>query len=104
MHVTALTPAQTPAVQASIWVQALLSSQVVPSGSAGFEHMPLIGSHAPAIWHESVGAHMTGFAPEQTPPRQVSVCVQPSLSLHAMPSGLTGFEHMPVIGLQTPTS
>jgi len=45
---------------------------------------------------------VTGFAPLQLPPWQVSVCVQALVSLHAVPSGLAGFEQLPVVGLQTP--
>src|SRR5205809_3446160 len=36
------------------------------------------------------------------PAWQVSVCVQALLSLHAVPSGATGFEQTPVTGLHDP--
>jgi len=39
----------------------------------------------------------------QLPPSQVSPLVQASLSLHAVPSALVGFEQTPVLGLQVPT-
>jgi hypothetical protein len=32
-------------------VQALPSLHDVPSGAAGFEHMPFAGLHVPAVWH-----------------------------------------------------
>ena len=45
---------------------------------------------------------MTGLLPVHEPLWQVSVCVQGSLSLHELPSGLAGFEQKPVPGLQVP--
>jgi hypothetical protein len=47
---------------------------------------------------------VTGFAPLQLPPWQVSVCVQALVSSHAVPSGLAGFEQAPVVGLQVPAT
>ena len=44
-------PPQTPLVQVSGVVQALPSSQVVPFALAGFEHTPVAGLQAPAVWH-----------------------------------------------------
>jgi len=44
-------PAQTPPVQTSVTVQATPSSHPVPSGWAGFEHVPVSGSQAPSSWH-----------------------------------------------------
>ena len=46
-HGTAV-PEQTPPVQTSLCVQALPSSQAVPSGAVGFEHMPVPRSQVPA--------------------------------------------------------
>jgi hypothetical protein len=48
---TGFAPLQAPAWHVSDWVQALLSSHVVPSVIAGFEHWPVAGSQAPAAWH-----------------------------------------------------
>jgi hypothetical protein len=48
VHVTGLEPAQTPAWHESTWVHALPSVQLVPFGSAGLEHAPLVGSQVPA--------------------------------------------------------
>jgi hypothetical protein len=44
----------------------------------------------------------TGFDPVQVPFWQLSVCVQPFASLHAVPLAFEGFEHTPVDGLQVP--
>ena len=44
-------PPHVPPVQTSFLVQAFPSSHAVPSAAAGFEHMPLVGSHVPATWH-----------------------------------------------------
>jgi hypothetical protein len=49
--------------------------------------------HAPATWHVSDGVQTTGFEPVHAPLVHVSVCVQASLSLQAVPSGAVGFEH-----------
>ena len=50
-HVTGLDPVHVPAWHVSVWVHALPSLQLVPSGEAGLEHLPLDGSHVPAAWH-----------------------------------------------------
>jgi hypothetical protein len=42
-------PVQLPVVHESICVQGSLSSQLVPSGAAGFEHMPVVASHTPGL-------------------------------------------------------
>src|SRR5262249_20736695 len=46
----------------------------------------------------------TGLAPVHAPAWQVSVCVHALLSLHALPLGLLGLLHTPVVGLHTPGS
>jgi len=66
-QVTGLPPAQTPAWQVSVCVQAFPSLQGVPFGFARFEHVPFAGSQVPASWHGSLGAHITGFAPMHAP-------------------------------------
>jgi hypothetical protein len=91
-------------MQASVCVQASLSLHVVPSGAAGFEHVPDEGSHVPATWQGSDAAHVTGFDPVHVPLKQASVCVQASLSLQDMPSGAAGFEQIPVAGLHVPAT
>jgi hypothetical protein len=50
-QVTGLVPVQTPAMQRSVCVQMSLSLQAVPSGAAGFEHMPVAWLQTPAMWH-----------------------------------------------------
>jgi hypothetical protein len=44
-------PTQLPFWQASLVVQASSSLQAVPLAFAGFEHVPLVGSQVPAVWH-----------------------------------------------------
>ena len=48
--------------------------------------------------------HVTGLLPVHTPLWQVSVCVHPFPSLHAVPFVATGFEHAPVDGLHVPAT
>src|SRR5207245_1436800 len=103
-QVTGFVPLHSPAWQVSVRVQALPSLQAVPSGFAGFEHAPVAGSQAPASWHWSAGAQVTGFVPLHSPAWQVSVRVQALPSLQAVPSGFAGFEHAPVAGSQAPAS
>jgi hypothetical protein len=44
----------------------------------------------------------TGLVPVHVPALQVSVWVQAFPSLQVLPSGLTGFEQMPVVESQVP--
>ena len=79
-----LPPTQSPDWQVSPRVQGLPSSQSAPSPLAGFEHVPVVGLHVPALWQASRAVHSTGLPPTQRPARsQVSVWVQafPSLQL-----------------------
>src|SRR5437867_1825743 len=99
---TALLPLQAPAWPVSVGVRVSPASQAVPSGFAGFEHWPLAGSQAPAVWHWSWAVQTTGLVPVQPPPWQVSVWVQASPSLQAAPSGFAGFEQTPVAGSHVP--
>jgi len=82
----------------------LPSLHVVPSGAVGFEHWPLVGSHAPAVWQVPGAAHVTGFEPTHAPAVHASVCVHALPSLHVVPSAAFGFEHVPVDGLHVPTA
>lgn len=104
MHVIALAPVQTPARQVSVLVQALPSLQRAPFGFSGFEHEPVAGLQAPALWQVSCATQTTGFPPLHVPTWQVSVCVQPLPSSHVLPSGFAGLEQTPVAELQVPTS
>jgi len=101
VHTTGV-PVQAPAVHVSPCVQALPSLQVVPLASGGYEHTPLTGLQAPAAWQGPGGAHPTVTPPWQTPARQVSPVVHRLPSLHMVPSGAVGFEHVPFAGLHTP--
>jgi hypothetical protein len=101
-HVTGFEPTQLPAWHESLCVHALPSLHAVPFAAFGFEHMPVAGSHVPAVWHWSLAEHVTGLAPTQLPAWQVSLCVHASPSLHAVPSAAAGFEHWPVAGLHAP--
>src|SRR4051794_35192762 len=67
VQVTRFAPVQAPAWQLSVWVHASPSLQVVPFAAAGFEHAPLVGSQAPAMWHWSSAVQVTRFAPMQVP-------------------------------------
>jgi hypothetical protein len=94
-------PAQVPSLHLSVWVQRLASSHTVVFGAFGFEQVPLAGLQVPARWHTSSAVQVTGLPPVQTPALQASVRVQPSPSLHPVPSASAGFEHTPVPGSQT---
>jgi hypothetical protein len=85
-------------------VHALPSLHAKPSARAGFVHIPVAGSHVPAVWHASVAVHVTGLAPVQTPALHVSTAVHALPSSQVVPSGRAGFEHIPVAGSQTPAS
>src|SRR5436309_1922079 len=91
-----------PASQASVRVQALPSSQPVPSGLAGLLQTPDAGLQMPAVWHWSAAVHTTGLAPTQAPAAQVSVRVQASPSSHGAPLSLAGLLQTPDAGLQVP--
>src|SRR5207249_1601520 len=95
-------PTQMAASQASVRVQALPSSQPVPSGLAGLLQTPDAGLQMPAVWHWSAAVHTTGLAPTQAPAVQVSVRVQALPSSHGAPSSLAGLLQTPEAGLQTP--
>src|SRR5438128_1184987 len=95
-------PTQMPASQASVRVQALPSSQLVPLGLAGLLQAPDAGSQVPAVWHWLAAVHTTGLAPTQAPAWQVSLCVHALASLQLVPLGLAGLLQAPDAGLQTP--
>jgi hypothetical protein len=50
-QVTGMAPAQTPVWQVSLCVQLSPSSHAAPFALAGLEHIPVAGSHTPAVWH-----------------------------------------------------
>src|SRR5438552_1828342 len=97
-------PTQLPAAQVSRTVQASPSSQAVPSGAGGFEHVPVARSHVPGEWHWSWARHTTAV-PVQDPAWQVSPVVHTLPSEHAVPFATgTGFGHTPVAGSQLATA
>jgi hypothetical protein len=102
-QLTGFEPVQFPAWQVSVCVQRSLSSQLDPSGLAGFEQLPDPGLQMPAVWHWSRGVHTTVFEPVQLPAWQMSVWVHKSPSSQLEPLGFCGFEQLPVAGLQVPT-
>jgi hypothetical protein len=96
-QVLALLPLQAPAWHVSVCVHRFPSLQLLPSFTAGFEHVPLLGSHVPAAWHWSLAAQVFGLPPWQAPDWHVSVCVHALPSLHAVPFVLIGFVHVPLV-------
>jgi hypothetical protein len=104
VQVTGFAPLHAPFWQESLCVHALPSLQALPFAFAGFEQVPELGLQLPAVWHWSLALQVTGFVPAQAPFWQVSVCVQAFPSLHDVPLAATGFEHVPVLGLQVPAT
>src|SRR5207244_1899277 len=102
VQTTGFAPTQAPAAQASVCVQALPSSQPLPSGLAGLLQPPVAGLQTPAVWHWSAAVHTTGFPPTQAPASQESVRVQGLPSSQRAPLSLAGLLQPPVAGLQTP--
>jgi hypothetical protein len=50
--------------------------------------------HVPATLHVAAAGHVTGLEPTHAPDWQLSVCVQPSPSLHVVPLvAFVGAEH-----------
>jgi len=103
VQTTGLPPVQTPVWQVSVRVQALPSSQAVPSGWGALLQRPRTGSQTPATWHWSAG-QVWNEPPAQMPAWQVSPTVQALPSLHAVPFALATDEHRPVVGSQVPPS
>jgi hypothetical protein len=94
VHTTEFEPVHTPATHASICVHALPSLHVVPSGSVGFEHAPVVGSHVPGTWHWSLAVQAMGVVPTQAPASHTPLAKQRSPVLHVVP--LNGAcEHVP---------
>ena len=51
VHITGFEPVHEPLWHVSVCVQELPSLHAVPLAAEGLEHIPLVGSQAPAIWH-----------------------------------------------------
>src|SRR5262249_36661352 len=86
VHTTGFAPVQVPARQVSLCVQALPSSQVLPFGFSGLEHVPVAGVQVPAAWHWSRAVQTAGLAPVPVHGWQVSLSVQALPSLQVVPS------------------
>jgi hypothetical protein len=85
VHPSGMPVVHTPAWQAPAAVHGSPSSQVEPSGFAGSEHWPDAGLQTPSSWHAPEALHTIGLLPVQMPFWHVSVRVQLSPSLHAVP-------------------
>ena len=64
--------------------------------------MPVAASHVPTSWHWVLAVQVTGLPPTHEPAWQLSVLVHSLPSLHEVPSGLAGFEQVPLAELQVP--
>src|SRR2546422_752116 len=93
-----------PCLQVSVWVPGSPPLHFVPPSPFGFEQVPVAGLHVPVTWHWSLAVHVTGLEPVHVPAWHVSICVQASPSLQAVPFGAFGFEQAPVVGLQVPAT
>jgi hypothetical protein len=84
----------------SVCVHALPSLHAVPFVAVvGAAHTPVDGLQVPATLHIGAAGQTTGLLPTQTPPWQLSACVQALPSLHAVP--LTAVRHRTLVGVQT---
>src|SRR5205823_1998938 len=98
----AVPPVHVPPWEVSRVVQAFPSVHALPSGLAGFEHVPVAALHVPGLWHWSGVVQTTAFPPVHVPPCQASVGLRAFPSWHAVPSGFAGFEHVPVASFHVP--
>src|SRR5262249_10730464 len=109
LHPSIASCAQTPLEQVSV-VQPFWSShsaavwQRVQPGTDGLEQVPVWGSHTPAVWQLSCGWHWRDAPARQAPAWHVSAWVQALPSLQLVPSAFAGFEQVPVVASQVPTS
>src|SRR3989441_12901212 len=102
VHTRGLAPAQAPASQVSVCVQALPSLHGAPLALAGLLQMPDAGLQAPAVWHWSAAVQATGLAPAQAPAWKGVVWGQGVASGGGRPFKLEGLLQMPDAGLQVP--
>src|SRR5262249_28124207 len=109
LHPSIASCAQTPLEQVSVvhpfWSShsAAVSQRVQP-GTDGLEHVPVWGSHWPAVWQLSCGWHWRGAPAGHAPAGQESAWVQALPSLQLVPSAFAGFEQVPVVVSQVPAS
>lgn len=101
-HVTPLhsgTPAQAPFTHTSAFVSGLPSSQLVPFGAAGLEHVPVAGAQVPASRQGPAAVHTTpaqSGSPTQVPLTHRSVLVNASPSSQLCVFGAFGLLQSPV--------
>jgi hypothetical protein len=75
----------------------------VPFATGGLLHVPVDGSHEPAVVHGPLAVQVTAVPLVQVPATHELPDKQRSPVLHAVPSGSDGLLQIPVDGLQTPT-
>jgi len=78
--------------------------QDVPFALFGFEQIPVLELHTPAIRHWSIAVQTTAVPPAQVPFWHVSPVVHAFPSLQDAPLAFSGFEQTPVVGLHMPVS
>ena len=93
--------AQTPDWQVSVPLHTFPSLHDVPLSTGAYTH-PVVGLQLSAV--QGLPSLQVTAWPEQTPPWQVSLVVQALPSLQALPLIFTGFEHIPVLESQVPTT
>src|SRR2546425_983194 len=102
VQATGLAPAQAPASQVSVCVQALPSLQGAPLALAGLLQMPDAGLQVPGAEERRVGEEGRCRGSPDHSKKKVAGCVQALPSLHGAPLALAGLLQTPVAGLQAP--
>jgi hypothetical protein len=101
VHTTGFDPTQVPAWHVFVCRHAFVPVHAVPLAFAGFEHWPVVGSQAPALWHWSEAVHVTDV-PAHPPGLQTSLVVHAFPSSQGVPKAASGLVHVPVMGLHVP--
>ncbi len=94
---TLAVPPHLPAVQASLLVQALPSSQLPPSATAVYTHAPLVALQLSVV--QALLSLQTLAVPPQTPVLQASALVHALPSLQVAPSVKLVWLHTPLVAL-----
>jgi hypothetical protein len=76
----------------------------VPSVAVGFEHVPVVGSQAPATWQASLAVHVTGLLPVHVPLWHAYARLHLLVPVQTVPFATAGFEQVPVVGLHVPAT
>jgi hypothetical protein len=95
VQTTGLDPVHVPFSHASVCVHAFPSLQLVPFVAVGFEQAPVLESHVPATWQESLAVHVTGFDPVQAPAWHAYVCSQRFVPVQVVPFADAVWLHVP---------